>query len=601
MKGRFAVALAALAGALMLFAPAALGAQTTKTLSFPLSGNSSTNIFNLPFACCQIDFDLGPISVHDNIHGDLSLDMATTMNAPTHNDLTYTDTNLRQGRHLDLSNTFTSDPGSFGVNYTLGFDLSLYGFDFTDSVSKGDTLSCALPLLTDSCSHTTDVTLFSFTLIDLGIGYFNINVLAPITTTANINGDGVTSHRTMTVAGADVLSPTDLVFTSSPQAQDEGVSLSCSLPVNEPVNYAMGDESSHVNGQVTEGIGIGVSGSVFIRDIPPLPDIHVGDVGPFNFPLFDLPPVTFNTINLAAPSQNVDLGSLLPNNIAPTVAMDTIPTDGTEGSPVQLGVKGTGPGASLSPCGDDSLDIVWSFDDGGSAFGKVIHHAFPDNFLGAVPPPHTGHVTITDPTGLSTTLDFSVRVANVPPSVNAGPNKTALWGVPVSFHGNGADPGPVDNAILLYAWDFGDPNSLIGASGQDASHTYSMPSAVGTPYTASVKVTDNDGATGTNTVQVTVLKRATTLSYTGPLQANPSKNVTLTASLVDELNQPVSGRMVLFQLGNQSISAATNASGIATATIKLTQKHGTYTVSASFSEDGKYLASSNSQTFIIGQ
>jgi hypothetical protein len=600
MKGRFAVALAAVASALLLFAPASFGAPVTKTLSFPLSGNSSTNIFSLPFSCCQIDFDESGISVHGNIHGGISLDMATTMSAPTHNDLTYTETNLRQGRHLDLTNTFTKDPGSFDVNYTLSGSLSLYGFDFDYSKSKGDTLSCALPLLSDTCSHTVDVPLFSFTLIDIVVAYFQINVVAPITTTADINGDGVTSHRTLTVAAADILSPTDLIFTASPQVKDEGVDLSCSLPVNEPVNYAMGDESSLVTGNVTEGVGIGVSGSVFIRD-PIFGDHDVFDTPTLSEHLFDLPDVAFNTINLTAPGQNVDLGNLLANNIAPTVAMGPIPTNGTEGSPIQLSVAGTGPGGSLSPCGDASLDIVWSFDDGGSAFGKVIHHAFPDNFLGAAPPPHTGHVVITDPTGLSTTLTFSVPVANVPPTVNAGPDKAALWGVPVSFHANGADEGPVDNGILLFSWDFGDPNSPIGASGQDASHIYSIPSPLATPYTAKVTVTDNDGSTGMNTVQVTVLKRATTISYTGPLQSNPSKNVTLTASLVDELNQPVSGGTVLFTLGTQSISAATNASGVATATIKLNQKHGTYTVTADYAGDARYIFSTNSQTFIIGQ
>ena len=209
-------------------------------------------------------------------------------------------------------------------------------------------------------------------------------------------------------------------------------------------------------------------------------------------------------------------------------------------------------------------------------------------------------MVITDPTGLSTTLNFSVPVANVPPTVNAGPNKSSLWGVPVSFHANGADAGSVDDDILLFAWEFGDPFSPIGASGQDASHVYSMPSPAGTPYTAAVTVTDNDGATGTNTVQVTVLKRATTAAYTGPLKSNSSKNITLTASLVDELNQPVSGRTVLFTLGTQSISAATDVSGVASATIKLNQKHGTYTVSVSFAGDAKYLSTSDSQTFTIG-
>ena len=196
----------------LLTAAPASGAPVTKTLNFPLSGNNTTSIFNEPFACCQIDFDVDigvdTISVHDNIHGSLSLDLKTSMNAPSHNDLNFTDTNLRQGRTLDLTNKFTNDSGSFAVKYTLGYDLSLYGFHFGDSVSEDDTLpDCSLPLLTDSCSHTKDIKLFDFTLIDLGFAWFDVNVVAPITTTADINGDGVTSHRTMTVAGADVLSP----------------------------------------------------------------------------------------------------------------------------------------------------------------------------------------------------------------------------------------------------------------------------------------------------------------------------------------------------------------------------------------------------------
>jgi hypothetical protein len=96
------------------------------------------------------------------------------------------------------------------------------------------------------------------------------------------------------------------------------------------------------------------------------------------------------------------------------------------------------------------------------------------------------------------------------------------------------------------------------------------------------------------------LKRGTTLSYTGPLSSNPSKEITLTASLVDELNQPVSGGTVVFTLGTQTKSAATNASGVATATIKLNQKQGSYTVSAGFAEDARYLADSDSHTFTIG-
>ncbi len=527
MKGRFAVALATFAGAVLLSVPAALGADVTKTLSFPLSGSSSTNIFLLgPYECCGVsvfDQDLGNIS-----EVTLSLDMGTALSSPTHSDLTFTDTNLRQGRTLDMTNTYSRDPGGkLDVSYTLAFHANVYGFVVDPSKTVGDTLDCSVPLLTQQCQHTQDIGLFDITVLDIGVGSVKVHFSVPITTKADIDSNGVSSVRTMSVAGAGILGPGTLTFASDPSVKDESTALSCALPAGEPVNYAMETATSEVNGGVTENVGLAVS---------------------------------------------------------------------VVGSPI---VEGSGPGGSLSPCGDSSLDIHWKFDDGGSAFGKTINHAFPDNFLGASPP-HTGKVVITDPTGLSTTLNFSVPVANIAPTVNAGPNKTALWGVPVSFHANGADAGPVDNGILLYNWDFGDPASPIGASGQDASHVYSMPSASGTPYTTTATVMDNDGATASNTVQVTVLKRGTTTAYTGPINSNSSKTVSLTASLVDELNQPVNNGTILFTLGTQSVSAQTNASGLATATIKLSQKHGTYTVTASFAGSDKYTLSSNSQTFTIG-
>lgn len=596
MKVRFAVALATIAGAFFVLAPSAFAAPITKTLNFPLSGTSSTNIFDEPFSCCGIHIG-SPIDYTGDIHGGLKLDLGTSMSAPSHNDLTFTDTNLRQGKTLDLTNTFTNDSGSLDVEYTLSGSLDVYPLHFELDKSASDTLSCGLPLLADTCSHDKNIDLFHLDVFDIVTNYVTLDVSAVITTTAEINGDGVASHRTLTVSGQDIKPPADLTFTSSPEAKDESTLLSCSLPANETVNYAMGDPSSHITGTVTEGLGIGVGGSVWQRDIPPLPDFVLFSIGPENFDnLITLPDVAFNQIDLSAAGQNTDLGVLQANNIAPTVAMDTIPQDGTEGAPIQLGVKGTGPGGSMSPCGDDSLDVHWSFDDGGSAFGKTVHHAWADNFLGNPSPPHTGQVVITDPTGLKTTLNFSVPVANVPPTVDAGPNKTQLWGVPVLLHGNGTDQGSTDDPILTYLWGFGDPNSPLGAAGQDVSHVYGMPG----DYVAQVTVTDNDGVQGTDTVDVSILKRGTTLSYTGPLSSNPSKDVTLTASLVDELNQPVSGRTVVFTLGSQITSAATNASGVATATMKLNQKQGAYAVSASFAEDAKYLGDSDSRTFTIG-
>lgn len=91
--------------------------------------------------------------------------------------------------------------------------------------------------------------------------------------------------------------------------------------------------------------------------------------------------------------------------------------------------------------------------------------------------------------------------SNNPPQANAGANKTSKVGQSVSFNGSGSSDS--DGSIISYAWDFGDGDSSIGSV---VSHTYSAAGA----YTASLTVTDNDGATDTDTVLVTISESSTT-------------------------------------------------------------------------------------------
>lgn len=81
-------------------------------------------------------------------------------------------------------------------------------------------------------------------------------------------------------------------------------------------------------------------------------------------------------------------------------------------------------------------------------------------------------------------------IQNMPPVANAGPNKTGVVGQPVTFDGTGSTDQ--DGTIISYAWQFGDGRSSMGSI---VSHVYTAPGT----YTVSLTVTDNHGATNTDT------------------------------------------------------------------------------------------------------
>ena len=281
---------AVLTAALALAAPA-FGAPVTKTLNFPLQGNSTTTIFTKSFECCNIDVD--SLGVHSSINGGVDLSMKATMNEATHNDVTFTDTNLRQGRTLDLTNTLSNPSGTLAVNYMFSGHLSLYGIGFDINKDEGASMSCGLPLPSGNCSKDTNVEVFSFKPIDILVGYVKVSLNAVISTHAALADTGLTSHRTLTIdSTTDVKPPTDLTFISVPQSLDESVNLSCELPANANVNYAMGDESSAVTGTITEGLGVNVSAQGFLFDPIPFAPRYPGHPSPLVRPAGSRQPAT---------------------------------------------------------------------------------------------------------------------------------------------------------------------------------------------------------------------------------------------------------------------------------------------------------------------
>ena len=104
--------------------------------------------------------------------------------------------------------------------------------------------------------------------------------------------------------------------------------------------------------------------------------------------------------------------------------------------------------------------------------------------------------------------DYTVTVGaatNQAPVANANGSYSATAGVPVNFIGSGSSDA--DGSITAYAWDFGDTNASDNTSAaMDPTHVYHTAGE----YTVTLTVTDNLGASHTDTALVTVTPKLPT-------------------------------------------------------------------------------------------
>jgi VCBS repeat-containing protein len=203
-------------------------------------------------------------------------------------------------------------------------------------------------------------------------------------------------------------------------------------------------------------------------------------------------------------------------------------------------------------------------------------------------------------------ITVTVNEVNSPPVLDTINNQTGIWGNAFSFDADASDPDIPANGLT-----FSLISAPAGASINPSTGAFSWTPTmlqIGS-HTFTVRVTDDGSPTMSDEQPVTINvgRRPTALVYTGDGSEQYSDQQGLTATLTDAgggaLNgNAIAGRTVGFAIGTQNASDTTDASGICSTDLILTQNPNlVYTVDSTFAGDAYYLPASDSDAFDIVQ
>ncbi len=183
----------------------------------------------------------------------------------------------------------------------------------------------------------------------------------------------------------------------------------------------------------------------------------------------------------------------------PPTATITQPADGASfpsGATISYSGTGTDPEDGTLP----AANFTWLVDLPNGQTNVVVATGVTSGTAATqMDGPHVLKLVVRDSEGLTDTARVNITVGgtgNQPPSAVAEADPTSGT-APLAVQFTGSNSSDSDGTISSYSWDFGDGNT---ASVADPSHTYADPGT----YTATLTVTDDDGATDSDTVIITV-------------------------------------------------------------------------------------------------
>ena len=199
--------------------------------------------------------------------------------------------------------------------------------------------------------------------------------------------------------------------------------------------------------------------------------------------------------------------------------------------------------ASRDPQGDTPLTYAWDFGDGGSGTGVAPAHTY------AADATYTVTLVVTDSKGNpSDPATTTATIANIAPTVQAGPNTSITTGETFTRDISFTDPG-VNDAPWSYDVTWGDGAETLGSTSSQTvpftiNHTYN---AAG-DYTVHVTVTDKDAGAGVGSFTVSVRDASADAVFAGAgdIAYCSNNNDEATAKLLDGIDG------VVFTLGDNA-------------------------------------------------